>query len=317
MSAFLIRRILMVVPVAVLMSMISFGMFYVLPGDAAAAILGAGERVVDQEQYRRLREDLGLNRPLPVQYVAWLSDALRGDLGQSPRTHRGVAETVWQRVPITLELTLLSMVLATAIGVSAGVVAAVRAGSLTDQAGTFLSLAWVAMPSFWFGILLIYAFAIHLKLLPAAGYVRLSQDPIDNLRHMVLPALVIAPPAAAMIMRHTRGALLEVLHNDYVLTAHAKGLAPRRVVGSHALRNAMLPVLTILGLQTGDIFGGAVIAESIFAVPGVGGLLLDSIHFRDFPVMQALVLMVALVVLAINLLTDVLYGVLDPRIRYR
>jgi len=299
------------------MSILSFAIFFVLPGDPAAAVLGAGERVVDQEQYARLREEMGLNRPLPVQYLAWLGDALRGDLGESLRTQRSVVETVWKRIPITLELTLISMTLAAVVGVSAGVAAAVKAGSVADHVGTFVSLAGVAMPSFWLGILLIYAFAIYLDLLPAAGYVPFTEDPVENLRHLILPALVVAPPATAMIMRQTRAALIEAMGHDYVTTARAKGLAPRRVITGHALRNAMLPVLTVIGLQIGDMFGGAVIAESIFAVPGVGGLLLDSITFRDFPVVQSLVLVLALVVLLVNLLADLLYGVLDPRIRYR
>lgn len=317
MYAFLARRFLMAIPVTILMSAVTFAIFFVLPGDPAAAILGAGERVVDPEQYQRLRQSMGLERPIHVQYASWLSNALQGDMGASLRTQRAVTEAIWQRIPITLELTLLAMGVAALIGVTAGIVTAIRAGSPIDHLGTLVSLAGVAMPNFWFGVLLIYAFSIYLDVLPAAGYVRFTQDPVDNLRHMVMPTLVVALPAAAAITRHTRSALLTVLRDDYVTTAHAKGLSPRRVIVRHALRNALLPILTVIGVQVGELFGGAIIAESIFGIPGIGGLLLESITFRDFPVVQSLVLLLAVVVLMINSLTDVFYAFLDPRIRFR
>lgn len=316
MTTFLAQRLAQMIPVMLLVSAISFALTFLLPGDPARLILG-DQMASDEEAYQAIRRELGLDRPVPVQYLDWLGGTLRGDLGTSTRDRLPVVEGILERLPVTLELSALAMLLALAVALPAGVVSATRPNSRWDIGCSLFSLWGVAIPHFWLGILLIYAFAVFLRLLPPSGYVPFTEDPLLHLKHMVLPAVTLGIGLAAVIMRQVRSSLLEVLQQDYVVTARAKGLAARMVVMRHALKNALIPVVTVIGLQVGLLFGGAVITESIFSIPGLGRWAVDSILFRDFPVVQAVSLVMATGVLVTNLATDVAYAFIDPRIRHR
>lgn len=315
MRHFLIRRLLVTLPVLVLVSLIAFAVTALLPGDAALAVLGENQ-AKDEALYRTVRAELGLDQPAFVQYVRWVGRAARGDLGVSFRTKQPVTEAIQQRLPATLQLTLLSLALALVVALPIGLLSAIRPNSWADSIGTVLALSGVALPHFWLGILLMFFFAVWLGLLPPSGYVPPTQNPLDWLRLMLMPCMTLATGLAAVITRQVRSALLEVLQDDYIRTARSRGLTERGVVVGHALRNALIPVVTIIGMQTGRLFGGAVVVETIFSIPGVGRLAVDSIFFRDFPVLQGVVLLMAVAVLSINLLTDMFYAVIDPRIRY-
>jgi peptide/nickel transport system permease protein len=315
MQRFLIRRLLTMLPVLVLVSLIAFAITSLLPGDAALAILGESQ-AKDEALYRAVRAELGLDRPVVVQYLRWVGRAATGDLGISFRSKQPVAEAILQRLGPTLLLTALSLGLALLVAVPIGLVSAVRPNSWADTIGTVLALSGVALPHFWLGILLMFLFAVWLGLLPPSGYTPILQDPWGALKLLLMPCMTLATGLAAVVTRQVRSALIEVLHEDYIRTARSKGLPERGVVMGHALRNALIPVVTIIGMQTGRLFGGAVVVETIFSIPGVGRLAVDSIFFRDFPVLQGVVLLMAVAVLSINLLTDVLYAYIDPRIRY-
>jgi len=315
MRHFLTRRLLVMLPVLVLVSLIAFAVTSLLPGDAALAVLGENQ-AKDEALYRTVRAELGLDQPAFVQYARWVGRAARGDLGVSFRTKQPVTEAIQQRLPATLQLTLLSLALALVVALPIGLLSAIRPNSWADSIGTVLALSGVAMPHFWLGILLMFFFAVWLGLLPPSGYVPPTQDPLGSLKLMLMPCMTLATGLAAVITRQVRSALLEVLQDDYIRTARSRGLTERGVVVGHALRNALIPVVTIIGMQTGRLFGGAVVVETIFSIPGVGRLAVDSIFFRDFPVLQGVVLLMAVAVLSINLLTDMLYAAIDPRIRY-
>jgi peptide/nickel transport system permease protein len=315
MTSYIARRLLQMVPIMLLISMISFALIFVLPGDPAQLILG-DQATGDPEVYRALRKELGLDRPVPIQYVDWLSKTLRGDLGMSTRDRMPVTQGIQERLPVTLELVTIAMLLALLIALPTGIISAIRPNSRWDMALSVFSLGGVAMPSFWLGILLIYGLAVNTKLLPPSGYVPPTQDLMQNLVRMVLPTITLALGLSAATMRQVRSSLLEVLQEDYVTTARAKGLGERTVIVRHALRNSLIPVVTVIGLQVGLLFGGAVITESIFAVPGIGRWAVDSILQRDFPVVQAVCLVMATGVLFVNLLADVAYAYIDPRVRY-
>jgi peptide/nickel transport system permease protein len=301
-------------PVLLLVSVVIFGLLLLLPGDTATVLLG---EQATPELLTQVRTELGLDRPVPERYVLWLGRALRGDFGRSTRTQQPVAEAVLQRVPPTLQITAVALVFAIALGIPLGMLSALRRGKLLDLVTTAFVLSGTAMPSFWLGILLVLLFSLQLKLLPASGWSALGDNPLASLQHTVLPSLTLGLLMASAVARQSRGCLLEVLIQDYIRTARAKGLRDGAVVVGHALRNALLPVVTIIGLQIGRLIGGAVVVETIFAVPGMGRLMIDSIFTRDFPVVQACALFIAIGVLAISLLTDVAYAYLDPRIRYR
>jgi peptide/nickel transport system permease protein len=315
MTAYLARRLLQIVPVLILISIVSFSLTFVLPGDPALAILGE-QNARDQRLYAQMRAQLGLDRPLPVQYVDWASHVLRGDFGISTTSRQPVLALIQQRVGPTLELGVLGFTLAVAIGLSVGVASAVRPNSKFDIAGTLVAIAGASIPHFWLGLLLILAFGLWLRWLPPSGYVAPTQDLLGNLRLMLLPTIAISSGGAAVLMRQVRSAMLEVLGQEYITTARAKGLTGGAVTLRHALKNALVPVVTVLGLQIGLLIGGAVVTESIFSIPGVGRLAADSIYNRDFPVLQAIVMLVAVSVLVANLITDIAYAWLDPRIRY-
>jgi peptide/nickel transport system permease protein len=254
---------------------------------------------------------------LPIQYLDWLWKTARGDLGTSTRDRQPVVQGLRERLPVTLQLSGLALLLAICIAIPAGIISALRPNSKWDIASSLVAFGGIAIPNFWFGILLIYFFAVFLKWLPPSGFVPFSEDPAGNLTRMIMPAFTLGLGLSAVLMRQTRSSLLEVLHQDYMTTARAKGLAQKAVVLRHALKNGLIPVVTVLGLQLGLIFGGSVITESIFSIPGIGRWAVDSITTRDFPVVQAVSLVMAIGVLLANLLADIAYAYIDPRIHYR
>jgi len=312
MTRYIFRRLLQTVPVLLGVSVLAFAIMHVVPGDPVRLIAGpdAPESVV-----ARVRVELGLERPLHVQYLSFLGRAFRGDLGRSLRSRAPVIDEIFSRFPATLELTTVSMLLAVVVGIPLGLVAAVRRASWLDYLAMGASLSTLSMPIFWVAIVAIWLFSLQLGWLPVSG----RAGPVwewEGLRHIVLPAATLATTSLAIISRLTRSGMLDVLGREYVTTARAKGVPPWSVVGKHALKNALIPVVTVVGLQYGFLLGGAVVTETIFAWPGVGRLAITAILQRDYPVVQGCVLLVAVVFVLINLLVDVLYGWLDPRIRY-
>ena len=315
MREYAIRQVLSLIPVVFLVSVISFALLYVLPGDPATALIG--ERVTDQATYNALRHSLGLDQPIWVQYLKWLGRALHGDLGRSIRTGEPVTQILLSRAPISLYLGFCGLVVGLVIGVPIAIVSALRPGSWLDSVTTVFALAGIAMPSFWQALIFIYVFSLFLHWLPPTGYTSIVSDPILNLKMIAMPAVVLGTHTAAVLMRQTRSSLLEVLDQEYVVTSRAKGLAQRHVILIHAMKNAMIPVITILGLEIGQIAAGAAITETVFAIPGVGRTAVDAIGFRDMPVLQGAILMLTISVVLGNLIADLLFGYLDPRIRYR
>jgi ABC-type dipeptide/oligopeptide/nickel transport system permease component len=312
MRQFILRRLLVTVPVLLGVSVLAFAIMHVVPGDPVRLIAGpdAPEDVVD-----RIRTELGLDRPLHVQYWSFLTRAVQGDLGRSLRSRAPVVDEILDRFPATLELTTVSMIIAVLVGVPLGLVSAVRRASWVDYTAMGVSLSTLSMPVFWFAIVAIWIFSLVLGWFPVSG----RGGPVwewEGLRHAALPAITLATTSVAIISRLTRSGMLEVLGRDYITTARAKGIAEPLVVGKHALKNALIPVVTVIGLQYGFLLGGAVVTETIFAWPGVGRLAITSILQRDYPVVQGCVLLVAVVFVLINLVVDLLYGLLDPRIRY-
>ena len=303
------------IPVLILVSMVSFALIFVLPGDPARALLGEAN-ARDQILYQQARKDLGLDRPLAIQYLDWAGRVLKGDLGTSTTARIPVAQLLKQRVRPTIELGILGLLVSVAIGVPAGIISAVKPNSKADLVGTFVAMAAACIPHFWLGLLLILTFGLWLRWLPPSGYIPIDQDLLGNLKLMILPTITVAGGSAAVLMRQTRSAMLEVLRQDYVVTARAKGLVERVVILRHALKNGLIPIVTVIGMQVAFLIGGAVVTETIFAIPGVGRMAADSIFNRDFPVLQGVVLVTALAVLVSILLTDIAYAWLDPRIRY-
>ena len=297
-----------------------FTLFWIVPGDPALTILAGGEGdsgAVSPEQLQQLRKTLGLDRPLHVQYASWLANVLRGDLGTSLWYKTPVWSQLKDRFLVTMELAVMAIVLAIGAAVPLGVISAVKQDTGLDYLSRIFSSIGIALPTFWFGILIVYAFATFFEWLPPLGYATLWDDPLLNLQQLILPALTLAFNDLAFMARVTRSSMLEVMREDYLRTARAKGLVELRVIGRHALKNALLPVLTVSGYQFARLLGGVIIVESIFVVPGMGTLLIDSIIHRDFIVLQAIVLLIAAVVLILNLMVDLSYGVLDPRVRYQ
>jgi peptide/nickel transport system permease protein len=316
MATYILQRVLQMIPVMVLATIISFSIIFLLPGDPALLILG-DQLASDRTLYEAKRAELGLDRPLPIQYLDWLGKTVRGDLGLSTRDRQPVIQGIKERLPVTLQLASFALVLALAISLPAGIISALKPGSKLDIAASLVAFGGIALPNFWFGILLIYLFAVFLHWLPPSGYVPFADDPVQNLTRMLMPAVTLGLGLSAVLMRQTRSSLLEVLHQDYMTTARSKGLGQKAVVLRHALKNALIPVVTVLGLQMGLLFGGAIITESIFSIPGIGRWAVDSITTRDFPVVQAVSLVLASGVLLANLLADIAYAYIDPRIHYR
>jgi len=320
MGKYAIRRALLFIPTLLVATILVFTLFWVVPGDPALTILAGGEGdsgAVSPEQLQQLRQTLGLDRPIYVQYASWLTNALRGDLGTSLWYKTPVWNQLKDRFLVTMELAVMAIVLAICAAVPLGVISAVKQDTRLDYLSRIFSSIGIALPTFWFGILIVYAFATFFEWLPPLGYATLWDDPLLNLQQLILPALTLAFNDLAFMARVTRSSMLEVMREDYLRTARAKGLVELRVIGRHALKNALLPVLTVSGYQFARLLGGVIIVESIFVVPGMGTLLIDSIIHRDFIVLQAIVLLIAAVVLILNLMVDLSYGVLDPRVRYQ
>ena len=314
MIEFLVRRAFISAVTLLLITVIVFTGVRMIPGDPARVLGGTD---ADSAGLEEIREKYGLNDPVPIQYLRWLSLAVRGDLGESIRTRTSVAWTVAIKAPITIELALLSLLVAVSIAIPIGVLAAVRRNTAWDVLASSISLCGVSIPNFWLGIMLILLVSVRFGWLPASGFVPIGEDLVGNLKRMLMPALVLGSGLAAALMRQTRNAMIEVLSTDYVRTARAKGLAQPAVVLRHALRNGLIPVVTILGLQMGALMGGAVVTESIFVLPGFGRLIVEAVFTRDYPVVQGVVLLTASSYVVINLLVDVSYTVLNPRIRIR
>lgn len=313
MTAYIARRLALLLPVALIVGTVTFFLLHITPGDPAAVMLGPE---ATPEQIARLRGELGLDDPLPLQYLRWLAGLARLDLGESIFLDRPVTRALGERVVPTVQLTLYGLTIALLLGVPAGVVAALRQNSLVDRLLMLLATAGMAIADFFLSILLILLFAVTLRWLPSGGYVAFSADPLGHVEAMLLPALALGISIAGAPARLIRAALLDVLHEDYVRTAVAKGLPPGVVARRHALRNALLPTVTILGYTLGDLLGGAVVIETVFSIPGMGQLAVSSIGRRDFPVVQGVVMAAAGFYLVANLLVDVLYVYLDPRLRH-
>ncbi len=314
MGRYLTRRFVQTLILLLLTSALTFGLMSAVVGDPVLLILGS-ESSADQATIARMRIQLGLNEPLPVQYADWLRHAVTGDLGRSFRSPISVREALLLRLPVTAELTAMALVLAITLAIPLGVLAALRPGSRLDVALSTVSLTSLSIPNFWLGILLIFLFALKLHWLPSAGFEPLTKDPLQNLRSMALPAITLAAAYVGTFARFTRSSMVDVLSEDYVRTARAKGLPQEGVVRDHALRNALLPVVTIIGVELAGLFGGAVVTETVFALPGIGTLLTESVLGRDLPVVQGIVLFVTTTVILVSLIVDLLYGVLDPRMR--
>ncbi|MBF8187688.1 ABC transporter permease [Nonomuraea sp. K274] len=315
MTWYVAKRVGAALLVMVVVSLLIFIVTRVLFPDPVQTIMGGQSSSATPEQLRQMTHELGLDQPLVVQYFDWLGKLVQGDLGRSFRTPIGVGEAIAQRIPVTLELMVLSLVIALVLGTLLGVVAALVRGRWVDTVASGISVLALSLPNFFLGILLVYFFALKLRLLPSSGYVPFSQDPLGNLKLMALPALTLSMAYIGTFARYARALMLSVLSEDYVLRAHASGLDPGRVVVRHAMKNTMIPMVTVVGLNAAGLVGGAVVTESIFSLPGVGTLLTNSILGKDFPMLQGLILVITVGVVVVNLLVDLVYGALDPRIK--
>lgn len=319
MGEYAIRRAVLFIPTLLIATILVFALFWIVPGDPALVILTGGEGdsgTVSPEQLQQLRQTLGLDRPLYVQYGRWLWNVLRGDLGTSLWYKTPVWDQLRDRFLVTMQLAVMAILLALGVAVPLGITSAVKQDTGFDYVGRVFCVVGVALPTFWLGILIVYALATFFDWLPPLGYVTLWDAPLTNLQQLIFPAMTLAFADLAFAARVTRSSMLEVMREDYMRTARAKGVKELLVVGRHGLKNALLPVVTVSGYQFARLLGGVIIVESIFVVPGMGTLLIDSIIHRDFMVLQAIVLVIAAVVLTLNLAIDLLYAVLDPRIRY-
>ncbi len=312
MGRFVIRRLLASIPVLFLVSLLTFGLLWLVPGDPASMFLDASATA---EALDRVRRDLGLDRPFLVRMGDWYLRLLQGDLGQSLLLNRSVSSAIFERLPITLSLTALAFVLSVLIGVAAGVVAAVKHGRAADQGMMALALLGLSIPEFWLGLILIWLLAVLVPVFPAGDYVAFSTDAWQWARHMALPTFTLACVQMGFVARMTRSSMLEVLGQDFVRTARAKGLPEPYVVIRHGLANAMVPIVTVMGIMVGALLGGAVITEQVFSIPGLGRLIIGAVLSRDFPVIQGGLLFLALIYLAVNIAVDLLYAVIDPRVR--
>ena len=311
---FLAQRVAISVVTLFLITLIIFTGVRMIPGDPARVMAGTD---ADEAGLQEIRVKYGLTDPIPVQYFRWLSLALQGDLGESIRTREPVVKTVAAKLPITMQLAGFSLFIAVGIAIPAGIFSAVRRNTVWDLMANAVSLCGVSIPSFWLGIMLILFLSVRLHLLPASGFVSFFQDPLANLQRMLMPAFVLGAALAAVLMRQTRNSMIEVMSANYIRTAYSKGLAERVVIIRHALRNGLIPIVTILGLQMGALMGGAVVTEQIFVVPGFGRLIVEAVFTRDYPLVQGVVLITASSYVLINLLVDVSYSLLNPRIRFK
>jgi peptide/nickel transport system permease protein len=312
MLSFLARRLVQLVPTLFFVSVLIFSLQHLLPGDPALVMAGEEK---DPAVIAQIREHYRLDQPLPVQYVYWVKGVLTGDLGESLRNKMPVLELIEQKLPVTIQLASMAIIIALLIGVSAGIISAVKKGTAWDYGANLFALWGISTPNFWLGILLIFLFSIELGWLPASGYVSPSEDWRGSLATTIMPAFVLGNAIAAILMRHTRAAMLQVLESDYIRTARAKGLMERSVILKHALRNALTPVITLGALELGTLLSGAVLTEQIFSVPGFGKLIVDAVFNRDYAVVQGVVLVTATAYITLNLIADLAYILVNPRLR--
>jgi peptide/nickel transport system permease protein len=311
MIAYIVRRLIYAVVVIVGVATISFALLQMIPGSPVDAILGTESTPQAREA---LEQQLGLDKSIPVQYVTWWGNLLRGDLGKSAMTNQPVGQLIMQRLPTTIPLALLSMALALAIAIPAGIISAIRRNTWIDGLVSVIAFAGLSIPGFWLGTLLILGFSVHWQIFPPGGYVSVMDDPVAGLRHLLRPAIALGSTFAAVLTRMIRSSLLEVLGADYIRTARAKGQVEQRVLVHHALRNALIPAVTIIGVQVGFLLSGALIIEQVFSLPGIGRLTVQAVLDRDIPLLQGCIITIAFIFVAVNLLTDLLYMWLDPRI---
>lgn len=314
MLAYLIRRLIFALVVIVGVATISFALLHLIPGSPVDAILGTEST---PEARATLERQLGLDRPVIVQYVSWWGKVLQGDLGNSVMTKQPVAKLISERLPVTIPLALFSMLIALLIAVPAGILSALRRNTWIDGVVSVIAFAGLSIPGFWLGTLLILGFSVHWQIFPPGGYVSILDDPISGFRHLVLPAIALGTTFAAVLTRMIRSSMLEVLGADYIRTARAKGQTEHRVVVGHALRNALIPAVTIIGVQVGILLSGALIIEQIFSLPGIGRLTVQAVLDRDIPLLQGCIIVIALIFVIVNLVTDLIYVYLDPRISYQ
>ena len=314
MTRYILRRLLLALPVLLLVSVGIFSLVHLAPGDPLTAILG--EERADPQVIAVLEARLGLDQPPPIQYLRWLGRVVQGDLGYSFYLRQQVGQVILDRLPVTLQLAAMAVVLSLLLALPLGILSATRRGSWLDLLSSTLAAIGSSMPAFWLGVLLILVLAVQYRLLPPYGYVRPTDDLLGNLKSLILPSITLAAGYTAVLSRLIRASLLDVLGEDYIRTARSKGLRERIVIAQHGVRNALLPVITVVGLETGRLLGGAVVTETIFALPGIGRLAVDSVLSRDFQTMQGVTLLMAGALLLSNLVADLLYGAADPRIRY-
>ena len=312
MTSYLVKRLLSVLPTLLLVSMLIFGLQQLLPGDPAKILAGEEQ---DPNVVAYLTAKLHLDEPLPVRYGYWIAGVVQGDLGESVRTQLPVLSLILQKLPVTAELAFLAMCVAIVIGIPAGIASAVGRGTIWDYAANVFALWGLSTPNFWLGILMIMLFSVHLGWLPASGFVSPTEDLLGNLASMAMPAFVLGNAIAAVLMRHTRSAMLQVMQSDYVRTARAKGLNERTVILKHALRNALTPIITLGALEFGTLLSGAVLTEQVFTIPGFGKLILDAVFNRDYAVVQGVVLFTATTYIMLNLMADMAYFWVNPRLR--
>jgi peptide/nickel transport system permease protein len=313
MLSYVARRLVQLPLLLLFASLIVFSLMHLAPGDPVPLMLGD---YADAEAQAALRHELGLDRPLPVQYLSWLGNALRGDLGFSVANRQDVLGEIVARLPNTLALAALAMAWAVVIAIPIGIISAVRQNSWVDYLSMSFALGGVSVPNFVLALLLIFVLAVHLRVLPISGGPAVTKDPVGALKYLIIPALALGAGAAGVVARMLRSCMVEVLHQDYILTARGKGVSNRGIYWRHALKNAFIPTLTVLGINFAYMLGGSVVIEQIFSLPGIGGYLMQAVLGRDFPVIQGISLCVALVFIFVNLATDILYSYLDPRIRY-
>jgi peptide/nickel transport system permease protein len=312
MLTFLGKRLLQLIPTLFFVSVLIFSLQHLLPGDPALIMAGEDR---DPQVIAQIRKQYRLDQPIPVQYVYWVKGVMSGDFGESLRIHVPVRDLIVEKLPVTLQLAAMAIVIALTIGIGAGIVSAVKKDTVWDYGANVFALWGLSTPNFWLGIMLIFLFSVQLGWLPASGYVRLSEDWRQSLAVTIMPAFVLGNSIAAVLMRHTRAAMLQVLESDYVRTARAKGLLERSVVFKHAMRNALTPVITLGALELGTLLSGAVLTEQIFSIPGFGKLIVDSVFNRDYAVVQGVVLVTATTYMLLNLLADIAYVLVNPRLR--
>ncbi|MBM3596635.1 MAG: ABC transporter permease [Alphaproteobacteria bacterium] len=313
MLRFLVHRLFSAVPVLFIVSLVSFLLIWLVPGDVASTIADPG---ASAEELQRIRMRLNLDKPWHLQMLHWYGNLVQGDLGQSFLLNRGVGQAIVERLPVTLSLTAIALTLSLLLGVLSGVIASVRHGTWLDQSFMTLALLGLSIPDFWLGLVGIYVFAVALGWLPSSGFVPIDQSFVGWARSMALPALTLATTQMGLLARITRSSMLEVLRQDFVRTARAKGLPGFKVVGKHALTNALIPVITVAGVVVGILLGGAVVIEQVFALPGVGRLIIGAVLRRDYPVIQGGLLLLASIYVFVNIAVDLLYAYVDPRVRY-